>query len=405
VPDERPFFPYQLRMMQFDDHFDHDSLRILMMTTSFPNFSRHGSGSFIFQQARSLAELGHHVTVLCPAAPGLALQEDMEGVEVHRFRYAPEKLQQVAYGGGIPANLAEKKMRWLAVPGFMYSFARHAKRLSETADVIHAHWTAAGVAARQACKKRPLVLSFHGSDLMSPSAFLKKMAIRAAKSASAVIVHSRDMEERARTVAENSRIHLIPHGVDTETVVPGQPANPPEIVFVGRLAPEKGPDILLRAYAHLLKPDARLVFVGSGPMMKDLLAEAAELRVQDRVDFVGEQPHPEALRRISQAAVCVVSSRREGFSVACLEAMAAGRPIVATRCGGPEELIQDERTGLLVPVGNDVALAQAMERLLRERSRAKTLGDAARQQAVAVYDRKTIVRRMEKVYFGVCKAS
>jgi glycosyltransferase involved in cell wall biosynthesis len=138
----------------------------------------------------------------------------------------------------------------------------------------------------------------------------------------------------------------------------------PVFLAVGRLVPEKDYEGLLKAFSLLLnRRQARLAFVGDGPLRSRLLQAAEELGVREHVAFFGFQSNP--WRFMSRATALLVSSRHEGFGSVLVEAMAAGIPVVSTNCPyGPAEILEHGRYGLLVPVGDPVAMAQAMERVL-----------------------------------------
>jgi len=146
------------------------------------------------------------------------------------------------------------------------------------------------------------------------------------------------------------------------------------VLFAGRLSREKGILELVQAANGM-----KLVVAGDGP-------------VRDRVPgALGFVPHHELLRLYDRAAVVACPSRREGFGVACAEAMAHGRPVVASAVGGLLDLVEDERTGLLVPPGDVAALRAALERLLGDRDLRSRLGAAARARAAErlAWDRVT----------------
>ncbi|MGH3130412.1 MAG: glycosyltransferase, partial [Gaiellaceae bacterium] len=157
-------------------------------------------------------------------------------------------------------------------------------------------------------------------------------------------------------------VRVIPSGVDLPAEV-GEEAEPPEILFAGRLSAEKGILELLEAAAGL-----ELVVAGDGPL-------------RDRVHgALGMLPHAELEERYRRAAIVVCPSRREGFGVACAEAMAHGRPVVAAAVGGLLDLVVDGETGLLVPPRDPRALRAALERLLGDRELRRRLGAAGRER-------------------------
>jgi glycosyltransferase involved in cell wall biosynthesis len=374
-------------------------LKLLILSTSYPTPPDFGSGVFIHNQANGLVGLGHEVTVLCPDSAQSTKEITMEKVRVVRFRYAPKASQQLAYGGGIPANLSSKPRLWLTVPGFLASCAAGARRLSRKADLMHAHWTAAALAARFGASNKPLVVSFHGSDLMSASPMMRKAAKLAANAADAVVVHSKAMRQKAISLGLScEKVHLLPHGVDTDRIKPASTVIPKRIACVGRLSHEKGPDVLLRAFALIDDRDFELHFIGTGPLEGELRDLAKQLGIAGRVTFHGEAPHEKAMRLLTESAAAVIPSRREGFSVACLEAMAAGRPVIATRCGGPEDLIEDQKTGLLVPVDDPESMADAIRRIIYDDALSQKFSATARDRAVKKYDQKDIICRLSEIY-------
>ncbi|HET8655875.1 MAG TPA: glycosyltransferase [Longimicrobiaceae bacterium] len=144
------------------------------------------------------------------------------------------------------------------------------------------------------------------------------------------------------------------------------PPGMPTIITVGRHAEQKDHATLLRAFALVQRRiEARLVFLGQGPLRVELEALARELRIEDSVVFAGWQSNPFAW--IARADLFVLSSRYEGFGNVIVEAMACGLPIVSTDCpSGPSEILEGGGAGLLVPVGNVDAIARAICSVLEE---------------------------------------
>ncbi len=168
---------------------------------------------------------------------------------------------------------------------------------------------------------------------------------------------------------------------------------------IARLFPEKGNDELIRAMA-LLKPEQggqlQCVIAGLGPEDKRLQALIDELDLADCVRLVGFRTDvPDLLRALD---VAVLASKREGSPLAVMEYMAASAPIVATAVGGVPELIEDGVHGLLVRPGDPRALANAIGRLLDDRTLAARLGAAAAERQHATYDVEVVVRQLEDLY-------
>lgn len=193
------------------------------------------------------------------------------------------------------------------------------------------------------------------------------------------------------------RIRVVPSGVDPATLVaaPGAAAACREawgiapgtivILLLGALEERKGHRILLEA-AHHLPEDVRFVFCGSGSLEHALRAEAAQLK--DRIVFAGFRSDVGAC--LAAADVVVLPSRHEGLGVAALEAMAVGRPVVASRVGGLGEVVVDGTTGRLVPPGDPCALADALRPLVASPTMRRAFGDAGRR----VVDARFTLARM-----------
>jgi glycosyltransferase involved in cell wall biosynthesis len=169
----------------------------------------------------------------------------------------------------------------------------------------------------------------------------------------------------------------------------GEPAGSPHgpgctVAMLGRLSPEKGPEVLLRAVADLVAEGlpVRLVFGGDGPQRGELSSMAVELGVEPSVDFIGVYDDPGSILR--RCHIVAHPTYNDGRSVSVLEAMAWGRPVVASNVGGIPEIIVDRESGLLVPPGDPSALGDALRRLVVDRSFREYLGRGARAAYQAV---------------------
>jgi len=205
------------------------------------------------------------------------------------------------------------------------------------------------------------------------------------------------------------RCTVIPYGIDlrafeltdTERVVVEQrraAAGEGTVLFVGVLRPYKGVDVLLRAMARV---KAKLVVVGRGPNRLELAGLAARLGISNRVSFLGEVSESERRILLHSCDVFVLPSidNREAFGIAQLEAMACGRPVIASDLPtGVRFVNKNQMTGLLVPPGDSDALAAALQRLLGDERLRQTLGNAAKRRAELEFSADRMVRRVQQVY-------
>ena len=206
--------------------------------------------------------------------------------------------------------------------------------------------------------------------------------------------------------AARERVTVIPNGVDLSRFVPSPPdrsrigLNGTGVVVgsVGCLAPRKDHATLLEALALLAGRGChfRAVLVGEGPERPGLEARARDLGLEGRVGFLGERNDVERL--LPGMDVFVLSSREEGIPNALLEAMAAGRPSVATDVGGTSEVMTGGETGWLVPPGSPELLAGALEDAIARPDEARRRGEAARQRAFESFGIDRMVRRHEEFY-------
>lgn len=205
-----------------------------------------------------------------------------------------------------------------------------------------------------------------------------------------------------------AKITTIYNAVDIESVRTKATQAVPEIfwhgdpvfVAVGRLHEQKDYPTLIRAVALLSRP-VKILIIGEGPLKQELLVMCRELGVEKQIEFVGYKKNP--FKYMARARALVLSSQYEGFGRVIVEAMACGRPVISTRCPeGPGEIIIDGENGLLVPVGDSVALAAAMDQLADDHELAQRLGAAAYTRA-SDYSVEIAASKYTDLFLGLFK--
>jgi glycosyltransferase involved in cell wall biosynthesis len=178
-------------------------------------------------------------------------------------------------------------------------------------------------------------------------------------------------------------IRVIHNGVDTQTLTPDFSLRSPHPLFVylGRLKRYKGADILIRAFAELAQPTARLEIAGSGDDRPRLEQLTRALGVDARVRFLGFIPDEERLALYRRAWAAMLASPKEGWGISNMEAAACGTPVIASNSPGSRESVVDGETGFLVPHGDVTAMAGAMRKLIDTPSLVRTMGEAGRRFA------------------------
>jgi glycosyltransferase involved in cell wall biosynthesis len=205
--------------------------------------------------------------------------------------------------------------------------------------------------------------------------------------ADAVTVVGPELEHRALGLGvPRDRLHHLPMGIDVATrfvaAATSAAASAP-ILFVGRLVPEKGADLAIRALPSVVKyhPDAHMEIIGDGPQRGSLDILVERLGLTGRVRFVGALPPDQLSPRYRAASVCVVPSRSEGFGLVALEAMASARPVILSDLPSLRRISMDGDVADLVPPDDADALAAAITRLLGDRARRDLFGARGRTRA------------------------
>ena len=310
-------------------------MKIVVLTTSYPRHEGDPAGNFVADAVEQLRERAVDVEVVSPAS----------------FRHFG-----IAYGSGVVGNLRSAPWKAVLLPAFLGSFARAARRAAHDADLVHAHWLPSGAVALTT--RKPFVVQLWGTDveLARRAPWLARRVLERAR---LTICASNALADSARELGAKA-VRVIPSAVELPERV-GEPADPPEVLFVGRLSPEKGILDLVQAADGI-----PLTVAGDGPLRD---------RVPGALGFV---QHTELPPLYERAAVVAVPSHREGFGVACAEAMAHARPVVASAVGGLLDLVVDGETGVLVPPRDVPALRGALERLLADPDLRRRLGEAGR---------------------------
>jgi glycosyltransferase involved in cell wall biosynthesis len=330
-------------------------VKVVVLTTSYPRNPDDVAGRFVADAVERARAAGVTVDVVSPAS----------------FPHFG-----IGYGAGIAQNLRAAPWKLALTPAFVAAYARAARRAARDADLVHAHWIPSALAARATGK--PYVLQVWGTDveLARRAPWLARPLLRGAR----IVLAASSFLAGEATELGAREVRVVPSGVDLPEVV-AAPADPPHILYAGRLSEEKGVLDFVEASTGLPR-----VIVGDGPL---------RVQIPEATGFV---PPAQLGAYYERAAIVCVPSRREGYGMTAREAMAYGRPVVATNAGGLRDAIEDDVNGLVVPTRDPAALRVALTRLLADPALRSRLGDAARLRAQQAFSPAAEGQALAEVY-------
>ncbi len=327
-----------------------------------------GAETHLHEIFRRLAARGHAVSLLCGGWPGAPRRAELDGIRVHRVgtRYTFPLLVRGAYHAAFPAgshdvlvedlNKLPLNTPWWGAPrivGLVHHLFGATAFQALPAPLAAAVWLG----------ERPLGRVYRHLPFQAVS-------------------ESTADDLVARGIARE-RVQVIYQGVDTRSYTPdaAQRSPTPLFAYLGRLKRYKGVHLVIRAFAELSHPDARLDIAGAGDYRPALERLVASLDLGARVRFLGRVSEPDKRALLRRAWALTFASPKEGWGITNLEAAASGTPVVASNSPGIRESVQDGRTGFLVPHGDIAAFAAALARLAHDPGLVATMGAAGRQFA------------------------
>ncbi len=386
--------------------------KILVLTSTFPRWDNDTDPPFVYELSRRLTK-DFSITILAPHYPGASRHENLEGMEVYRFRYFWKKYEKLAGQTGILPTLRKHKLYLLVIPFFLsaqlLSLLHLCFRLRP--DIIHAHWLIPQgfmAALASICTGIPFIATAHGADVFGLNSWLPERlkAFTLAKAGHITVV-SHALYQNLATTQLHDKLSIIPMGVDSKRFSPAlrSPAtnrkNHPELLFVGRLSEKKGVAYLLQAMPQILKafPRTRLRLVGGGELGEILKKQAEELQLGNNIEFCGAIPNAELPNYYAAADIFIGPSIQatggdtEGFGLTFVEASLSGCLVIGTRVGGIGDVIKDGETGFLVPEKDSSAIAKKVIYALRHQEEMRAICENAIEQCKDNFDWQVISRK------------
>jgi glycosyltransferase involved in cell wall biosynthesis len=359
-------------------------LHVLMIAPFYPSRHDEADGCFVAESVEYLSGFNIDFTIISVKPWSLTAYKVSDRAPKAiwvRFPYIPTRFGWAGWGLSIYACIA--------------FFVRRLHRQHKI-DLIHAHCAVpcghpAAILARRL--RIPLVVTSHGLDVFCKT--VKGLAGRWCERSSRLVYQSANqnicVSEAVRRAIfhdlSSARATVVHNGVDTTLFAPparGEESATPTILSVGRLVPDKGQEVILRSIPALIKkyPDLRYVSIDDGPDRSRLVKLAGELKIADRVEFLGRQGRREIAAAMRRCTVFALPSRNEALGCVYLEAMATGKAVIACRNQGIEDIIRHGENGWLIGADNPDEMVQALDILLENDSLRRRLGEEARKTAV-----------------------
>ena len=373
-----------------------------------------GSETQALSLGRELSARGVELFIVARQLTGRPKDETLSGIPVHRVWAAYPSIYDFE-GGSVLKNI-------FAALTFGLSASFYLLRQRHSYQLIHYHGASLPtglVAVVAKVLRKPMIAKVTGmyggyeaGSLKSGFWGLGNLLLPLLKTLDRIVATSGRIDRGL--IAEGfprSKIVRIPNHVNCRRFKPvsqtqrtgtrarlGFQAHHIIVTFCGRLLPRKGVDCLLESWKEIAKdyPEAHLILLGEGVLQEKLKAEVKRCGLGHQVRFCGFVSNVEDY--LASTDVFVLPSSKEGFPNALLEAMACGLPVVASRIGGVEDLVQDGKNGLLVPPGDPEALTLALRRVMEDRKLARRLGDNAGRTILARYSQEKGAQRYIHLY-------
>lgn len=389
---------------------------LLVLTSSFPTQSDLYKTHFIAILSRYLSN-DFRIVILCPHKKGLPKKEVTESFIIYRFRYAPSRFEQLAYGGGIVPNIKANPLLLTLVPFFLISqfFSTLSILSIEKVDLLHAHWLIPqgliAVLVKIFNKKIKILVTSHGADLFS----LKGIAAKKIKQfilnhADGVTVVSQSMSNYIRgNLSSTPRIlEVVPMGTDLQKLfIPPKTneRNDNTILFVGRLVEKKGVKYLIEAFSFLArkKPRLKLLIIGDGPEKNNLKRLSHQLNLNENVSFIDPVSHRELVHFYHKATIACFPfiiaecGDQEGLGLVVVEAMGCMCPVLVGRVPAIQDTVKDELTGLIINPKEIKNFSSCLERLLYSKELQEKLSTQARQHVQTNFGWEKISSRYKNI--------
>lgn len=390
-----------------------EPLRVLFVTHNYIRHEGDFAGVFLHLLAKKLKEQGVEVHVVAPHDAGVSEYEEIDGIKIHRFRYADDQKETLAYRGDMHRQLLRNPFKIFRLIRFIKSAGRLSSTVIEKEDisVVSIHWLVPNGLVGRFLKRKygdriRLFLSSHGTDvrILTGVPFLYrylKSTVRMAEGWTVVSRYLRDLILKHDKSAAGM-IKVVPLPNDETIFYPDGSIDKDAnlVVAVSRLTIQKRLDYLLEAVRIISgdRPDIRLEIYGKGSEKEKLERRISELGLEGKAVICEPVPQKGLRKVYNRATVVVLNSIEEGFGLVLTEAMLCRTAVIGANSGGIKDIIDDGETGLLVPPDNAQELAGEIKRLLDDVSLRERLTEAGYQKAIENFSSKSSAEKFVELF-------
>ncbi|WP_431688287.1 glycosyltransferase family 4 protein [Hahella sp. NBU794] len=387
-----------------------EARRVIIATSTFPRHKNDVVPRFILDYAKAIKNIGIIPLVVAPHCKGLSLYDNIEGIDVYRFRYAPDFLEKLSYGAGIISNIKRNPFISLTIPFFIISQALKIRALVKKTkpSIVHAHWVlpqAISTSIATIGLNVDNILTMHGSDLdlVKKGIFrqIRRWLLRPFKYVTVVSSPMQAELEKLACVLP-SRILVAPMGIPdiffSQHSAPTKRNN--NILCVGRLVKQKNPIHVLIAFHQAkaqLPTDTKLIFLGEGPEKTILQRYIDKYSLANFVELRGYRSHSQLAELYRTSKVIAHAADNEGLGLAILEAMASGLAPIVPDFPASKDYISNNINGFIYPKGNIEELSMLLIKVLSCDNTLHELSENARTTA-NLYSWSSCARRYASIY-------
>ena len=382
-----------------------------MLTHNYPRFKGDYAGVFLSLLAKKLHHFDIEPIILAPHAPGLKECEEIDGVKIYRFRYAEDENEVIAYQGNMHKIVLGSVSGIFQFKQFLNAFEKNTLTIIEKENIqlIAGHWLVpAGIVMKSLAKKTniPMILSSHGTDIRLMRKYfavlyrylknfcltLKSWTVVSSFLQNGIL----EMDNRLDNILE-----VLPMPHDESIFYKDDTIERDEnlIVAVTRFTDQKRVDKLIQAFALASEKNSllKLKIYGAGQQQSEIEALINKLGLTEKSTIHAPLPQDELRKVYNQASIVILNSFEEGFGLALSESMLCGAAVIGTESGGITDIIQHEKTGLLVPIDNPEKLSDAILRLSEDKQLRENLSKNGHDFATSTYQSKPLAGRYAEI--------